>query len=206
MTSEKYVIPTGLSLDVQIGSKPWLTLTGLRPRLNKTCGFIFSNLPRRFQIPATATLLLTTDKAVQKLNFDFRGINKPTNVLSFPQHAAVPRIRQSAPVDPLYLGDIVLGYQYVVAEAKRDHKMMLNHVTHLMIHGILHLFAYNHEAESDAAKMERLETKIMNDMGLPDPHGPETPKTKATVQPKKKPQQRSKPNAARKNSKTNIQG
>ena len=77
------------------------------------------------------------------------------------------------------MGDIVLGYQYIVAEAKKDNKILINHLSHLLIHGILHLFGYDHISGPEAVSMERLETKIMAGLGLPDPYAPRTKERKA---------------------------
>ena len=105
------------------------------------------------------TLLLTNDGAIRRLNRDFRGIDRPTNVLSFPQWTPrqLSKIGKKGEIVPL--GDIVIAYQYVVAEAKKDHKILINHVTHLLIHGLLHLFGYDHTSDTEAGKMERLEKR-----------------------------------------------
>jgi probable rRNA maturation factor len=126
----------------------------------------------------SVTIALADDAAVQTLNRNFRGKNKATNVLSFPQftprqlRGAITKKgqKQAAPE----LGDVILGYQYIVAEANKDHKILINHVTHLMIHGILHIMGYNHETQRAAHKMETLETKLMAKLGLPDPYQPLT--------------------------------
>ena len=76
------------------------------------------------------------------------------------------------------MGDIVLGYQYIVVETEKKHKILINHVTHLMIHGILHLFGYDHRLSADAVRMEQLEQKVMGGLGLPDPYAPLPPKGK----------------------------
>jgi probable rRNA maturation factor len=68
------------------------------------------------------------------------------------------------------MGDIAIAYRYIVGEAKRDNKILINHLTHLFIHGLLHLFGYDHGLDPEAARMERLETKIMAALGLPDPY------------------------------------
>lgn len=127
-------------------------------------------LPKSRRFPASANLLITDNAAVKRLNRDFRGIDKPTNVLSFPQLTP----RQIARLKPdrriIELGDIAIAYQYVVVEAKKDNKILKNHIVHLVIHGLLHLFGYDHIIDRDALHMERLETRIMAALDLPDPY------------------------------------
>ncbi|HUY68077.1 MAG TPA: rRNA maturation RNase YbeY [Alphaproteobacteria bacterium] len=127
-------------------------------------------LPAKFGFPWMATVLLADDKTLRRLNRDFRGLDRPTNVLSFPQFmpAQLAKIGKKGP--PLHMGDIALGYQYIVVEAKKYHKILIDHVTHLVVHGLLHLFGYDHIASAEAGRMERLEQAIMASLGLPDPY------------------------------------
>lgn len=99
------------------------------------------------------------------LNRDYRGRDKPTNVLSFPFEA---------PVDvalPL-LGDLVLCHPVVLREAEEQGKARQDHYAHLVIHGMLHLLGYDHLEEPEAEEMERLECEILADFGIPDPYAP----------------------------------
>ena len=130
-------------------------------------------------IPESLSLLLTSDEAVRKLNASFRGMDKTTNVLSFPQFKRQEIKKFSARAQEIYsVGDIALSSLYVAQEAKIQGKILKNHVTHLLIHGILHLFGYDHMTAAQAARMEILEKKIMAELGLPDPYESPTP-TKA---------------------------
>jgi probable rRNA maturation factor len=104
------------------------------------------------------SLVLTDDAAVRRLNARYRGKDKPTNVLSFPQAAG-----------PL-LGDIVLAAETVRAEAALAEKPLEDHVAHLIIHGFLHLLGHDHEAEEDAETMEALERAALEKLGIPDPY------------------------------------
>jgi len=159
-------------LSVETASASWSRLPHLKARLEKAAGVTLAHLPKHLQFPVSITLLLTTDASIRRLNHDFRGMDKPTNVLSFPQYepASLRRLRGSK--QTVELGDIALGYQYIVCEAKKDHKILINHVTHLFIHGLLHLFGYDHIHDPEAGKMEGLETKIMAALDLPDPYAP----------------------------------
>jgi len=111
--------------------------------------------------------VLCDDSAIRALNRDWRGKNAPTNVLSFP--AAMPgKARSASP----YVGDIVIAYQTTAREAVAEGKPFDHHLTHLAIHGFLHLLGYDHKNDRDAQKMERLERKILKRLAIPDPYAP----------------------------------
>lgn len=110
-------------------------------------------------MPVELSILLTTDGAIRKLNALYRGKDKPTNVLSFPAD------------DSLMLGDIAVAYGVTAREAKAEHKTLTAHLSHLVVHGVLHLLGYDHEDEKDAVTMERRERKILADLGIADPYG-----------------------------------
>ncbi|MDR3423934.1 MAG: rRNA maturation RNase YbeY [Alphaproteobacteria bacterium] len=160
-------------LDIQTTVASWRRVPRLRARLQKAAQATLAHLPQKLRFPVSATILLAGNAKVRQLNNDFRGIDKPTNVLSFPQFspADLPRLGKRGEI--IELGDIAIAYQYVVAEAKADNKLLTDHLTHLIIHGLLHLFGYNHLNNRDAEQMENLETKIMNSLGLPDPYAPQ---------------------------------
>ncbi len=161
-------------LHVDVASKKWKNLKNLEKRLDAAAALTLSCLPADL-LPAArgaeATVLLTTDKAVQNLNRDYRGKDKPTNVLSFPQFERRELVKLGPKgVEGLYVGDIAVAYQFTAKEAKAERKLLIDHVTHLMIHGLLHLFGYDHLTLRQAARMEKLEKEIMATLGLPDPY------------------------------------
>ncbi len=110
-------------------------------------------------------IVLTDDSAMRALNRRWRGKDQPTNVLSFP--AVAPRRDRGA---PRLLGDIVIAYQTTAREAAAERKPFLHHLSHLAVHGYLHLLGYDHEADKAAAAMEGLETKALARLRLPDPY------------------------------------
>ncbi len=122
------------------------------------------------------TIALSSDAEVAALNAQYRGKNAPTNVLSFPA-ADLPG------GDCVFgarrpLGDIILAYETVAREAADDNKPPLHHLSHLVIHGLLHLAGYDHETDQEAARMEQIEREILAGLGVPDPYSPiseETP-------------------------------
>ena len=110
------------------------------------------------------SILLTDDKAIRLLNREWRGIDKPTNVLSFPAAATKASVRM-----PLF-GDIVIAYETLKRECDDEDRIFLHHLAHLTVHGFLHLIGYDHQVEAQAEEMEGLESKIMTRMQMPDPH------------------------------------
>ncbi|MGH6960160.1 MAG: rRNA maturation RNase YbeY [Dongiaceae bacterium] len=110
------------------------------------------------------TVVLGDDTLLRRLNRDFRGIDKPTNVLSF--NCSHERSRAAACV----LGDVILAHETVAAEAAAQGKTMANHASHLIVHGVLHLLGHDHERPDDAAAMEAIEIGILADLGIADPY------------------------------------
>src|ERR1700730_17647640 len=107
---------------------------------------------------AELAVMLTDDAGIRTLNSNWRGIDKPTNVLSFP---ALQPSGDSGPDDaPRMLGELVLPYQTTRKEADHEHKPFDHHLSHLAVHGFLHLIGYDHENDADAETMEGLETEI----------------------------------------------
>ncbi len=106
-------------------------------------------------------VLLTDDQAVRDLNSRFRGKAAPTNVLSFPA---------SQTAHP-HLGDIALAHGVCAAEAAAQGKRLADHLSHLVVHGVLHLLGYDHEADAPAAAMEAMERDILSRLGVADPYG-----------------------------------
>src|ERR1700726_1661494 len=117
---------------------------------------------------AELAVMLTDDAGIRTLNSNWRGIDKPTNVLSFP---ALPPSGPSGPDDaPRMLGDIAIAYQTLRQEADDEQKPFDHHLSHLAIHGFLHLIGHDHEQDGDAETMEALEREILAQLGIPDPY------------------------------------
>ena len=117
---------------------------------------------------AELAVMLTDDAGIRALNKDFRGIDKPTNVLSFP--APEPAGTGGENDAPRVLGDIAIAYETVRREADDEGKPFADHLSHLAVHGFLHLMGYDHETDDDAEEMENLETEILAQLGIPDPY------------------------------------
>jgi len=130
-----------------------------------------SNLPSRAELrrwakaallhPAEVTLRLVDAEEGRQLNRDYRAKDYATNVLTF---------AYGADAEGAYSGDIVLCAPVVAREAREQGKSLATHYAHMVVHGILHLQGYDHEAESEAAAMEAVESFIMQRLGYPDPY------------------------------------
>ena len=114
-------------------------------------------------LQAELAILLTDDSAIRALNRDWRKLDAPTNVLSFPARPAARRA-------PRYLGDIAIAYETTAREAAAGKKPFDHHLVHLAVHGYLHLLGHDHATNRDAEEMERLETKILARLAVPDPY------------------------------------
>ena len=112
-----------------------------------------------------ATVLLEGDDAVQALNARFRDRDAPTNVLSFPAAPA-----PGAPDDDPYLGDIILAFGVCSREAADQGKPLAHHLSHLVIHGLLHLQGHDHQADDEAEVMEARERMLLAGLGIDDPY------------------------------------
>ena len=126
----------------------------------------------------TLCLMACDDPRIAALNADFRGKATPTNVLSWPsadraadQDGALPDLPEpGAADDPEHLGDIAIAYDTCASEASAAQKSMADHVTHLIVHGVLHLLGYDHTRSADGDLMEATEATILARLGLVDPY------------------------------------
>lgn len=124
------------------------------------------------------SLLGCDDRRIAELNADFRGKPQPTNVLSWPAGELGAAIDGGAPARPRpgpedmpgELGDIAIAWETCEREAAEQDKAMRDHVTHLLVHGTLHLLGYDHVRDGDAALMEGLEARILSEMGIGNPY------------------------------------
>jgi len=117
---------------------------------------------------AELAVMLTDDSGIRTLNNNWRGIDKPTNVLSFP---ALQPTGTATPSDvPRMLGDIAIAYETTRKEADDEQKPFEHHLSHLAVHGFLHLIGHDHENDDDAEAMEGLEQEILAHLGIPDPY------------------------------------
>lgn len=158
-----------MRVDLIIEDDRWKAV-GLEELATRACGAVLE----RFGIDrAEISLLACDDARIAQLNAEFRGKPQPTNVLSWPSEergAAEPGGDPQPPRD-LELGDIAIAYETCAREAAAAGKTLADHVSHLLVHGTLHLLGYDHIDDKDAALMEALEVEILGKLGLADPYG-----------------------------------
>jgi probable rRNA maturation factor len=126
--------------------------------------------------PRTRTVelavVLTSDGAIKRLNALYRGKNKTTDVLSFPAWLDSESLGSEPSGDgrEAVLGDVIVARATSARDAKAENKPLKEHLTHLVVHGVLHLLGYDHERDTDARAMERLEISILKDLGIANPY------------------------------------
>ena len=147
-------------IDIEIESPLWETQREAEPTVRAAIAAAAARAPG----DGAVSVLLADDAAVQALNRDWRGIDKPTNVLSFPAAAV-----KAAGV-PTMLGDIAIAFETLEREAGAEKRPFLHHLAHLAVHGYLHLLGYDHQTDSEAEAMEALEREILAAMRIPDPY------------------------------------
>lgn len=136
---------------------------------------------------AELSLVLGDDALLRRLNRDFRGKDKPTNVLSFPAldpaqhgeraHGAVRKSTREAP-PVAAVGDVAIAYETTAYEAREQGKTLAAHLSHLVVHGVLHLLGYDHLSKDQAKEMETLETAVLAQFGMSDPYRAVTPRSR----------------------------
>ena len=166
----------GPDIILSIEAGPW---TDILPDAEERCRHVagialatgaalFDDMPLE---RAEVSIVLADDAMVQGLNRDYRGKDQPTNVLSF---AALDDDVAPQPEDgPLLLGDIIVAYETTAAEATAEGKSFADHLSHLVVHGVLHLLGFDHIEEDEAEEMEELERSILGALGIADPYAPD---------------------------------
>ena len=160
-----------VKVDLRVDCKAWKdALPDVKKTVEKAvCAAWKAGNTGDFALPvknAEVSVMLTNDDAVHALNREYRGVDRPTNVLSF----AALDDEDEPIVDPMLLGDIVVAFETTEREAAEQNKSPEEHFFHLIVHGVLHLIGYDHVEDADAEVMEALETKIMIENGMDDPY------------------------------------
>ncbi len=142
----------------------------IQTHIESTLNFdrIVNTVPRQVEI----SIVLTNDEEIKELNRDYRGKNKATNVLSFPQETDLLSLKDLNAC--VLLGDIVLSIETIQREAEQQQKLMQHHLAHLIVHSTLHLIGYDHETDRDAGVMESLEADILHQHGISNPYESDT--------------------------------
>jgi probable rRNA maturation factor len=155
-----------IEIDVSVEAGGWAGEDVLRDTAARAVAAAWAELGLGEDAATELSLLFSDDAHVRTLNRDWRGKDKATNVLSFPAFETEP----GGPVPPL-LGDVALAFETVAAEAALESKRFEHHLTHLIVHGLLHLLGYDHEVAEEAEEMEALERRILARLAIPDPYG-----------------------------------
>jgi probable rRNA maturation factor len=154
-------------LDIAIESEDWQSFDSVEALAESAVAAAIRRSKVKISADAEVSILLCDDVFICDLNRKWRGINKPTNVLSFP--ATDVKASGSAVLGPL-LGDIVIAHGTAKREADEEQKPIRAHVAHLIVHGFLHLIGYDHLVTAEAEEMEALESAILSDLGIDDPY------------------------------------
>jgi probable rRNA maturation factor len=159
-----------IAVDVAVDSAQWKDIDAFEVLAQETSYTVIDWLETREgikfpQMPLELSVLLTDDASIKEINAKWREQDKATNVLSFPtKELSVGDV-------PLpLLGDIIFAQETILREAEELTKSFEEHLTHLFIHGFLHLLGYDHINDTDAEQMERIETGILRSIGLSDPY------------------------------------
>lgn len=153
----------GLAVDITVEAGDWSALP-LASLIQRAVAAALEEAPVKPAEGAEVSILLTDDAHIRALNRQWRGFDKPTNVLSFP--AAEP----DAVGESSHLGDIVLAKETIAREADDDGKSVSDHLCHLVIHGILHLLGEDHLDDAEAEAMEAREVAALARIGIADPY------------------------------------
>jgi probable rRNA maturation factor len=163
-----------ISLNIDIDGDAWASQGITEEGYRRCCVEAFNEAQRHSKVDGVSftacevAILLTTDAKLQSLNLQFRGLDKPTNVLSF--SALTTDFPPLMKGQPLFLGDIAIAAETVFREAYEQNKTVSDHLAHMIIHGTLHLLGYDHEDEEEAQEMEDLERKVLATQNIADPY------------------------------------
>ena len=155
---------------MNIACKGWPQEEHLVQLAKSSIGSVSKIAKLKYGINAELSLLFSNDEAICALNKQFRDIDKPTNVLSFPNIHNCPGDNWPGDNGATILGDIAFGLETIKTEADLEGKVFNHHLRHLMIHGFLHLFGYDHQNNDDAEEMETLEIAALADIGIDNPY------------------------------------
>ncbi|MDO1580825.1 rRNA maturation RNase YbeY [Rhizobium oryzicola] len=164
-----------LDIQISVESDGWPTEEALTAMSERVIGAAAKYLAAEEEQPFPSqpvelSLVFSDDAQIREINAEWRGKDKPTNVLSFPAFPVEP-----GDMPGPMLGDIVIARETVEREAVELDKPFDEHLTHLLVHGFLHLFGYDHMETEEAEEMEGLETRILAKLGLSDPYAGQEP-------------------------------
>jgi probable rRNA maturation factor len=154
--------PRDLVIETRIDGAGWTALEGLDALVAGSVRAALEESGDELAEGAEVSLLFCDDAAIRELNRQFRGQDKPTNVLSFPGPDSLET--------SVFLGDIAIAFDTVAREALEQRKPLEQHCRHMIVHGFLHLLGYDHEDDEEAEAMEAMEIRILQRLGVDDPY------------------------------------
>jgi len=149
-----------LAVETTVECAEWRSLPDIEAMLSECLSAALRVTGECVPEGAETSFLFCDDARMRELNRRFRGVDKATNVLSFPP----------APASPLFLGDVALAYETIAREAREQGKSLERHSRHMIVHGFLHLLGYDHEDVAAAEEMETIEIRILQQMGDENPY------------------------------------
>lgn len=158
----------GIEIDLVIEDGDWGTVGDVEELVHAAAGSLERHPDIAPSMPVAACVALSVDARLRDLNRQFRGIDKPTNVLSFPSTA--PMAPVTGRVEGRFVGDVVIALETLVREAQSGAVPVPHHLQHLVIHGLLHLLGYDHEIDEEALRMEAVEIAALAVLGIDDPY------------------------------------
>jgi len=161
---------TATSVDVAIESDRWAAEPAAEQTVRRAIAAAADVVRALPAASGEVSVVLSDDAALRALNRQWREIDKPTNVLSFPAAAQGSPGHPRPNGLPRLIGDIAIAYETTAREAGEERKPMAHHLAHLAVHGFLHLVGYDHDSGEAADEMERLEAKILARLDVPDPY------------------------------------
>jgi probable rRNA maturation factor len=154
-----------VAIDILVEAGDWPDEPALAAMARRAVDGILIEIGAAAATRSELSVVFTDDAHIRSLNAGWRGKDKPTNVLSFPAFSG-----SGSKVLPPMLGDVVLACETVTSEALNEGKPLADHMTHLIVHGILHLIGYDHEDDAEAEMMEQAERRILAGLAIPDPY------------------------------------
>lgn len=166
-----------INIDIIAKSKKWQEYENYERKIEEICQelVLLTKLKSLDKTELEISISLVSNAQIKKINAEFRDKDKPTNVLSFPaldeeliREIGLKKLIKNDPY--LFLGDIIIAYETVHKESLAQKKNFTNHLTHLILHSILHLIGYDHEDDEMAEEMEKLEIKILKKLNIKNPY------------------------------------
>lgn len=166
-----------IHIDIVCKSKKWHAFANYEQEITQICQRLIAltDLKQLKETELELSVSLVSNLQIKKINTEFRHKEKATNILSFPaldeyliREIGLKKLIKNDPY--LFLGDIIIAYETVVKESLAQKKNFTNHLTHLILHSILHLIGYDHEDEKMAQEMEKLEIKILKKLNIKNPY------------------------------------